>query len=58
MDLTDKLSARLEARFTREDNEVTALVQNPCLDPTATLGDPNCSTTPAADRNEVGAGGQ
>ena len=50
-DLTDKLSTRLEARFTREDNEVTGLVQNPCVDPTEDPVD-GCQsgTTNAGDR--------
>jgi outer membrane receptor protein involved in Fe transport len=58
LDLTDKLSARLEARFTREKNEVTGLVQNPCIDPNLVPGDPGCPSGPGASRTEIGAGGQ
>jgi outer membrane receptor protein involved in Fe transport len=41
-DITEKLGGRVEARFTREDNEVGGLVQNPCLDSSLTVGDPGC----------------
>ena len=44
-DITSKLRARLEARFTRENNEVTGLVQNPCL------------AEGAIQRNQLGGGG-
>ncbi|MGI9291076.1 MAG: TonB-dependent receptor domain-containing protein, partial [Gammaproteobacteria bacterium] len=59
-DLTEKLSARLEARFTREENEVTGLVQNPCLDPTQTVGDAGCPEGPGGGGAAAfsGAGGR
>ena len=58
--ITDKFSTRLEARFTREDNEVTGLVQNPCLDSSLRIGEPGC-LPPAALLllpPQQGAGGQ
>lgn len=58
LDLTEKFTVRLEARFTREDNEVQGLVQNPCLNPDDRPGDEGCTTAAGGDRNEVGAGGQ
>jgi len=60
LDLTDKLSARLEARFTREENEVTGLVQDPCIDPAATINAAgNCILPDGSISPEgAGAGGQ
>ena len=60
-DLTEKLSLRLEARFTREDNSVTAPVMTPCLSgaPANDPDDPDsCTTGGAPDRDVAGAGGQ
>jgi outer membrane receptor protein involved in Fe transport len=57
-DLTDKLTTRLEARFTREDNEVTGNLQNPCYDPNARVGDDDCTDAAGGDRTEVGGGGR
>jgi outer membrane receptor protein involved in Fe transport len=58
LDLTEKFVLRMEARFTREENEITGLVQNPCLNPDDRPGDEGCTTAGGGDRTEVGAGGQ
>lgn len=60
-DITAKLRTRIEARFTREDNSVTAPVMTPCLNG-APANDPNnpasCITGGQPDRNLAAAGGQ
>ncbi|MCP4000846.1 MAG: TonB-dependent receptor [Gammaproteobacteria bacterium] len=57
--ITDKLNVRLEARFTREDNSIRSLVQDPCFTAGLKPGDAGCSTTPPAGAPpESGAGGQ
>ncbi|MGI9307668.1 MAG: TonB-dependent receptor, partial [Gammaproteobacteria bacterium] len=60
-DFTEKFTARFEARYTKEDNEVTGPVMTPCLSgaPANTPSDPDtCFTGGAPDRNVAGAGGQ
>jgi len=61
VDITEKFSVRLEARYTKEDNDVTAPVMTPCLSG-APANDPSnpdsCTTGGAPDRDTAGAGGQ
>ncbi|MEE4184962.1 MAG: TonB-dependent receptor plug domain-containing protein [Gammaproteobacteria bacterium] len=60
-DITDRFRTRIEARFTREDNSVTAPVMTPCLNgaPANDPGNPgSCTTGGAPDRNAAAAGGQ
>lgn len=69
-DMTENLSVRLEGRFSREDNDVTAPVMTPCLSGDPTVGylegqgldpadyDAPCVTGGFPDRNLVAAGGQ
>jgi len=68
MDLTERLTFRVEARYTKEDNEVTGLVQTPCVDGSQFFSinsdfadQSGCENDPAAisqARTETANGGQ
>jgi outer membrane receptor protein involved in Fe transport len=60
-EFTEKLSARVEARYTKEENDVIGPVMTPCIggDPVNEPGNPDsCITGGAPNRNKAGAGGQ